>query len=462
MGVPKDYEDCYAYLSAQFPEVGGCEFYSELFPDNEKAGELHTDFSRPNAIYLYRDEARGRERRRIMLKDTWEQDYMEYVERNPLTLCSGLVYRRRANKLQNAQRMNALIFDLDGVGLLELRNLFLRFGGDPERLRRLPMPTFLVLSGTGLHLYYVFQEPVDLFPNIKVQLKSLKYDLTFRMWEYKATSKQKAIQYQSINQCFRMVGSINDKYGTQLVAFRTGERVTLDYLNAYARPENRVDIDKPFSPSKMTREQAKEAYPEWYERVVVRGDKRRKQWDIAGKVHGDDPYALYHWWLRQIGRIEGGHRYFFMMCLAIYAYKCGVPKKQLRQDMKQAFAELQKVEHINPLTEDDIRSALEAYDKEYYNFTISDIEALTNVRIDKNKRNGRKQGVHLQGARAIQEINDKANGTNWREGNGRPSAQKQVHKWREQHPEGRKVDCHRDTGLDPKTIRKWWEYQLLA
>ena len=42
----------------------------------------------------------------------------------------------------------ALIFDLDGVGLAELRNLFLRFGGDPERVRRLPMPTFLVLSGT--------------------------------------------------------------------------------------------------------------------------------------------------------------------------------------------------------------------------------------------------------------------------------------------------------------------------
>ena len=33
------------------------------------------------------------------------------------------------------------------------------------------------------------------------------------------------------------------------------------------------------------------------------------------------------------------------------------------------------------LTEEDIRSALEAYDKEYYNFTISDIEALTDVRI---------------------------------------------------------------------------------
>ena len=44
----------------------------------------------------------------------------------------------------------SLIFYLDGVGLAELRNLYLRFGGDPERVRRLPMPTFLVLSGTCL------------------------------------------------------------------------------------------------------------------------------------------------------------------------------------------------------------------------------------------------------------------------------------------------------------------------
>ena len=42
-------------------------------------------------------------------------------------------------------------------------------------------------------------------------------------------------------------------------------------LNSYAKPENRVDFNKPFSPSKMTRAEAREAYPEWYERVVVRG-----------------------------------------------------------------------------------------------------------------------------------------------------------------------------------------------
>lgn len=146
----------------------------------------------------------------------------------------------------------------------------------------------------------------------------------------------------------------------------------------------------------MTRAEAREAYPEWYERVVVNGEKGRKKWDIAGKVHGDDPYALYHWWLRQIGEIKGGHRYFFLMCLAIYAYKCGVSKQQLRQDMKLAFEDLQMVKHENALTEDDIRSALEAYDKDYYNFTIADIEALTDIRIERNRRNGRTQKLHMQ------------------------------------------------------------------
>ncbi len=455
----ENYEGCYEYLSAQYPEVDGYKFYKELFPDNENAGEQHRDFSHPNAVYLYRDEqAEGKKlRRRKMLNDTWKQDYMDYVEGNSLTLCSGLVYRRRENRLENAQRMNALVFDLDGVGVKELRNLFLRFGGDPERVRRLPMPTFLVLSGTGLHLYYFFREPIDLYPNIKIQLKSLKYDLTFRIWEYKATSQIKEIQYQSINQGFRMVGSINDKHGVQLRAFRTGEPVTLDYLNAYAKPENRVDVSRPFRPSKMTRAEAKEAYPEWYERVVVRGEKKRKKWDIAGKVHGEDPYALYHWWLRQIGDVKGGHRYFYMMCLVIYAYKCDVPKSQLKKDLDRVYEDLQMVAHENVLTKEDISSALEAYDKEYYNFTISDIEALTDIRIAKNKRNGRSQEQHLRLARGqLAILKEMGESTQGRPA-GSGTAQKKVYEWRRQHPDGKPKECVAETGLSKNTVYKWWE-----
>ena len=77
------------------------------------------------------------------------------------------------------------------------------------------------------------------------------------------------------------------------------------------------------------------------------------------------------------------------------------------------------VKHENALTEEDIRSALEAYDKEYYNFTIADIEKLTNVRVERNKRNGRTQEQHMEVMRAIQTVTN----PNWRKGNGRPSAQ---------------------------------------
>ena len=182
---PKEnYNELDQILSIDYEEMQGNDFYSYIFPNNENAGEMNENFSKPNAVYLYKDpkdEGSERElRRRIMLKDTWSDDYAEYVVDNPMTLCSGLAYRGRSNRLVKAQQMNALIFDLDSVGKDELLNLFVRIGREPS-LRTMPQPTFIVLSGTGLHIYYVFKEPISLYPNIKLQMKSLKYDLTFKI-----------------------------------------------------------------------------------------------------------------------------------------------------------------------------------------------------------------------------------------------------------------------------------------
>ena len=460
---PTNYIEQTEYLGSQFDEVNGYEFYAELFPDNECTGELNGDFSKPNAIYLYTDEqdkgSQRRMRRRIMLKDTWKQDYMDYVELNEKTLCSGLTYRARSNKLQNAHRCHAIIIDLDGVGLKELRNLFLRMDLRNGHPFAVPIPTFIASSGKGVHLYYVLEEPVDLFPNIKMQMKSLKHDLTFRIWDYKATSQLKSIQYQSINQGFRMVGSINDKYGTQVRAYRTGGRVSIEYLNGFVK--SKVDLSQRFRPSKMTKEEAQIKFPEWYARTFDENGEKRKdrpkngKWDIKGKVHGDDPFALYHWWMRQTDLAKGGHRYFFLMCMSIYASKCDVPKAKLRKDMQTVFEELKTIEHENPLVKEDMESALEAYSKEYWNFTIDNISKLTDVRIEKNKRTGRKQAQHLARARAVQVL-DYPEGE-WRNKDGRPTAQQTVTEWREANPEGRKIDCQRETGLSRPTVLKWWD-----
>ena len=103
---------------------------------------------------------------------------------------------------------------------------------------------------------------------------------------------------------------------------------------------------------------------------------------------------------------------------------------------------------------EDMQSALEAYDKEYYNFTIRDIERLADVRIERNRRNGRPQKLHLRLARGqlaiLRELGE------WKNKEGRPTAQQRVADWQTEHPDGRKADCIRDTGLSKPTVYRWW------
>lgn len=40
---------------------------------------------------------------------------------------------------------------------------------------------------------------------------------------------------------------------------------------------------------------------------------------------------------------------------------------------------------------------------------------------------------------------------------GRPTKRTQVEEWQLDHPGCTKADCARETGIDPKTIRKWWQ-----
>ncbi|HRL08698.1 MAG TPA: hypothetical protein PLZ88_04495 [Aliarcobacter sp.] len=442
-------------LSSQYQEVNGYDFYRYVFPNNQDQGENSEKYSKPNAIYLYRDEdeedPKRTYRRRIMLNDSWEEDYMEYIECNPKTLCSGLAYRGRKNRLENAQQMNALVFDLDSVGENEIRNLLLRMS-KKTGLRTLPQPTFIVMSGTGLHIYYVFDNPIALYPNIKLQLKKLKYDLTFKMWEYKATSQEKQIQYQSINQGFRMVGSINDKYDLEVIAFRTGDRVSLNYINSYVdEKQNMVDVNRPFRPSQYSKEETREKFPEWYEKVIVQGKKGVKKWNIKRD--------LYDWWLRQSYKVKGGHRYFYLMCMVIYAYKCNISIEEVKEDMNEKFEELKDIEHSNPLTKEDLYTALEVYHREYYNFTIDDIEKLTDIRIERNKRNYQSQKNHLEVARAIRDVKMKQQNKVWWNEKGRPKGsgikENLVKEYLEENPDDNPTEIARNLGVSRTTVYKY-------
>ena len=91
-------------------------------------------------------------------------------------------------------------------------------------------------------------------------------------------------------------------------------------------------------------------------------------------------------------------------------------------------------------------------------FPRDDIAKLSGLTMPVNKRNWRKQKEHIQVMNTMKALK-KQLGEAVNEGRpkGSGTAEERVREWRQQHPEGRKADCHRDTRLDPKTIRKWWD-----
>lgn len=439
-------------------EVTPMEVYTDVFKlgegyiqrSDEPAGEYKS-----NPVGYYRNKNADKGHFRVLFEDTFEEVLQELQEATDFCLLNGITYFGRRNVQEHASKMFAMIFDLDGITDKTL-NAFLSGAIDGQAY---PIPNYIALSGHGVHLYYVFEEPVSLFPYIKLQLKELKFALTDRMWNA-FTSTDEKVQHQGINQGFRALGAHTkaDAPERRVRPFRLNTHpFNLDQLCEYVPAEHRIDQAKLWKESKYTLAQAKKKFPEWYERVVVNGDRSRQYWDIAGKVNGDDPFALYHWWMRQIySGATFGHRYFAIMALAIYGAKNDVPFETVR---KHALAFVPFLSSLNPeapFTEDDCEVALECYDARYKTFPIKDIEKITGIPIPRNKRNGQKQADHLEEARAIRDIRMRRQGRDWRYKGGAPTAQLKVWEYRAEHPEASVTEVARALQISRTTVYKWW------
>lgn len=480
------------FLETYFDEADPKSFYRAVFPAGELEiqGSYKTGQYTAIALCISTKETRYKRRNRKQPDGSYAKEYLfnddgtkktePKVYRYSMTddldlidtltgrddlfcLMAPLSYAGKERSAKNARFMYGMAFDLDlirvkpdgtPIGLLNLWNGHINAAG------RLPKPTYIVSSGTGLHLYYLFENPVALFPNVVKQLQELKHELTEMIWNEGIVDikDDRDRQYEGIFQGFRMPGTIT-KNGGRARAFETGEKVTIEYLNSFVRPQFQVTE---FSyKSKLSKAAAKEKYPEWYEERIVQGKKGvLNPWAVNRN--------LYDWWKREILlKAQVGHRYYCLMILAVYAMKCSFydPKKNpnpvTREELERDAFEI--MEHFEEMTdrddnhfdESDVLDALDAYDHGMLTFPRNSIEYRAGFSIPKNKRNGRKQSVHLQRARAVQNI-DYPNGE-WRKENGRHSKKEAVAAYRAKHPDATKAQCQRDTGLSRPTILKWWD-----
>ena len=436
-------------------EVSAMAVYSDIFDlgsgsiqkENEAPGEY-----KANPLGYWKNESQESGHFRIMFEDTFE-DTLKELQRADFGLLNGVTYFGRKRDQNHASKLYAMIFDLDDVTDSTLNN----FLNGAFEVDAYPIPNYICLSGNNVHLYYVFEEPIPLFPNIKLQLKDLKYALTEKIWN-PYTSNAETKQKQGIFQPFRVIGGKTKKGAAEKTvrAFRINNHpFSLKQLCEYVPKEHYIDESKLFKESKISLAEAAKKYPKWYKKVIVEKDRTPDKWDIPGKVNGDNPYALYDWWLQKVRKgATFNHRYFCVMCLVIYAVKCSVPYEKVKKDAYDLVPLLNGIKPDHPFTRSDVDSALECYDDRYCTFPIKDISVISSIPIEKNRRNGRKQADHIK---LMNYIRDEINGNkDWRSGSGRKSKRDIVIAWRLKHPEGTKAECHKETGMSWDTIRKWW------
>ena len=383
-------------------------------------------------------------------------NFLEEIKDREFVITSPISYIGRNRTAKNSRFLYAFAIDLDGVGKQQIEDIFYQYKNEV-----MPKPNIIVSSGNGLHLYYILEKPIALFDNIKILLKRFKYGLIDLVWNG-YTSSVKKRQYQGIFQGFR-IPETKTKFGEVVRAFylENSELYTVERLNQWVTGRRKlvdteIDIINKalYVPKKLTLKEAKEKYPDWYERRIVKGDKSRKKWHIKRD--------LYDWWKRTITdneKVVEGHRYFCIMSLAMYGLKCDIPYEEVKAD---AYSFLEEMEsktgnQDNHFTEEDIEDALKAYKESYMTFPRKDIEIVTGISIPPNKRNYQKQKDHLEEIRMIRDLRMKRQGKKWTDNNGRKSKKDEVISYLLFNQNATKYRCIKETGLDKKTVYKYWE-----
>lgn len=432
-----------AELRSRYSEIDPLIFYRELFPAGsfEEQGFLT---GKPNGVLVAVDDT-GIGKQRLIFDDL---ETLKEYQGIPNVIMSPIGYFGRRRTSKNASAIYAMVFDLDGQNMQELKDTLYQM----YETCLIPPATYIALSGHGLHLYYVFEEPIAMKPYIQRELNKLKAGLTKIIWNAYTSNIDKP-QMQPITQGFRIVGSaskLGKRYPVRI--FKTGKKTTASELvewipNLKEWDQYKANVEfEDCTPI----EEAKKLWPDWYERRIVRG-KPRGVWAIKRD--------LYDWWLGQIKRgATVGHRYFSIMTLAIYAYKCQIDRDELERDayaLVPLFDAMSESES-NRFTEQDVRTALQAYRTGANNYPRDLISKLSGITIPENKRNYRTRAEHLKGARALQAVYN----PDWRNKDGRPKGSgtkaEKVKAWRLANPNGKKIECHRETGITRPTIDKWW------
>lgn len=353
---------------------------------------------------------------------------LEQAEDRADILLGASTYFKEFVSKETAKDVYGFIIDMDnvwaGVLLTALQN---DWNTDREKL---PKPTYIVNSGTGLHLYFMLDTPI---PHYKCNAEAI--DQLYRALAIQQTTSRIYLkrEVQWFGQDFRMAGSLN-KYGWRNEAFKIGQKWNIDELGRMVGMKD-VHFVRPGEPRiipALQRGQSKNrlkrtgwrCYPGFYNYTLERCRKETKE----------------------------GNRYMSMCALAVIAWKCNVPVDKVERDLLSLIPTYNEGA-TRQIKEKEIKHALRMYNEKAIITPRQRLEDWIGWEYHPIKRNGRKQTVHLTIARATRDI---LHPEGWQSKEGRPTMQHKIAAYRAEHPDATPKDCIAETGLSKNTVYRWW------
>lgn len=480
-------------------------FYRSLFPEGSLQKKGADSDGKPNLIVLedtgkeinHGTDVKGNKLvKRVMHRYTVHDDLDELkhlrdvsISQNTFMFLAPVSYYGKSRSSKNARFLHAIMIDLDYVGTKQLANLL-------HQMERgvIPYANYLVSSGTGLHVVYKLDRPVPLMTRYVTGLQVLKRELTDRVWNANTSdSDPDKKQSQGIFQGFRMVGTAtklngdigNPKYrqpyAVECFSHDETPPATIPYLLSFIpKLRDKEDMEGLDALSALTKEvrkttpiaEAKEKWPEWYERHVVNDEP------LGGWLYGRAAYDRVLSVIRE--HVSVSHRYWCIFYLAVMANKCGVPQDELEDDaygLLERFDAL-SVEPDNRFTANDVAAALEAYEGGLASgrarrYTQDFCERKAAVEYGEKMGHGSNppekrlpKDLSLKKARYERDLKQEMNGTTWWNKDGAPKKAMQVWRAAVENPGLSVAAIARKAEVSRPTVYKWlkpgWEAEYAA
>ena len=316
-------------------------------------------------------------------------------------------------------KMFALVLDIDDMDPDTLGRLL-----DRIKNRELPQPSLVVNSGSGVHLYFAFDAPVDAYKRRLPALRAMLAKLADIFTGYGRMDRH------PLTQSFRPVGS-QTKLGDVATGFIVGDRWTVDQLAALCN----VDLGGVFGPVELIKPADKPA------------PKKKKAANVVFMPNAKRKFFRYCA-ERVFKYTDLGSRYMALFGIAIVGYKTHTPRAEVIAEMESLVKIWNRKHPENPVEWREIDKAMDGYSQKFLMVRSSTLEEYFGWQFERKiPRKGRTREQHLKRALAIRHAGEKED------------IKFELEKYVTKNPGASIRQISRDTGHHRETIKKYYPKQ---